>query len=193
MMLINSLLSHASDARWAEFVAELERLNVRKAVIVSQLAFFFFGAYAQPCTLISQRLMSSHTIEDLTSCILDFQANMVRVAYRKKTTLVEPEQDPTHAAALQYIWENAKLDEDDDGQGGVLKWRKLGFESENLVQELADVGVLGLDCLVCEDQSLQFLVALMSIGNRRETSYRAIQIIFQRCITRSGLSQRGMD
>lgn len=34
MMLINSLLAHASDARWDEFIEELERLNVSKAVIV---------------------------------------------------------------------------------------------------------------------------------------------------------------
>lgn len=34
-MLINSLLSHANDSRWEEFIAELERLNVRRAVIVS--------------------------------------------------------------------------------------------------------------------------------------------------------------
>jgi engulfment/cell motility protein 1 len=34
MMLINSLLSHASDARWEEFISDLERLNVRKAVVV---------------------------------------------------------------------------------------------------------------------------------------------------------------
>ena len=33
-MLINSLLSHVNDARWDEFIADLERLNVRKAVIV---------------------------------------------------------------------------------------------------------------------------------------------------------------
>ncbi|KAJ7836534.1 hypothetical protein B0H13DRAFT_2032068, partial [Mycena leptocephala] len=59
MMLINSLLAHASDTRWEEFISELERLNVRKAVV---------------------RLMSSHTIEDLTSCILDFQANVIRVS-----------------------------------------------------------------------------------------------------------------
>ena len=38
MMLINSLMAHASDTRWEEFIAEIERLNVRKAVIVS-LAF----------------------------------------------------------------------------------------------------------------------------------------------------------
>lgn len=34
MMLINSLLSHATEARWEEFTNELERLNVRKAVVV---------------------------------------------------------------------------------------------------------------------------------------------------------------
>jgi engulfment/cell motility protein 1 len=39
MMLINSLLSHASDTRWEEFISELERLNVRKAVVVSSLSY----------------------------------------------------------------------------------------------------------------------------------------------------------
>ena len=34
MMLINSLMAHASDAQWEEFIGEIERLNVRKAVIV---------------------------------------------------------------------------------------------------------------------------------------------------------------
>jgi engulfment/cell motility protein 1 len=33
-MLINSLLSNADDDRWQEFIDELERLNVRKAVVV---------------------------------------------------------------------------------------------------------------------------------------------------------------
>lgn len=39
MMLINSLVSHASDLRWEEFIAEMERLNIRKAVVVRQLLF----------------------------------------------------------------------------------------------------------------------------------------------------------
>jgi engulfment/cell motility protein 1 len=34
MMLINSLLSHANDTWWDEFINELERLNVRRAVVV---------------------------------------------------------------------------------------------------------------------------------------------------------------
>ncbi|KAF8966320.1 ELMO/CED-12 family-domain-containing protein [Flammula alnicola] len=125
MMLINSLLAHANDARWEEFIAELERLNVRKAVV---------------------RLMSLHTIEDLTSC-MDFQANMVRVTYRKKTTLVDPEIDELHAAALKAIWACSKLDEEVDPNGHILKWRKLGFDTEDIVQEFSEVGVLGLECL----------------------------------------------
>lgn len=34
MMLINSLLANATDTHWDEFTSALERLNVRKAVIV---------------------------------------------------------------------------------------------------------------------------------------------------------------
>ena len=34
MMLINSLLAHAKEDRWEEFVIELEKLNIRKAVVV---------------------------------------------------------------------------------------------------------------------------------------------------------------
>lgn len=34
MMLINSLLAHVNDTRWEEFIGELDRLNVRKAVVV---------------------------------------------------------------------------------------------------------------------------------------------------------------
>lgn len=87
-------------------------------------------------------------IEDLTSCILDFQANMIGVTYRKKTTVVEPEVEPTHTTALVYIWNSARVLEDPDSEGGTVKWRKLGFDTENLVDEFGEVGVLGLDCLV---------------------------------------------
>jgi len=38
-MLINSLLSHVNDTEWDEFISELERLNVRKAVIVRNIQF----------------------------------------------------------------------------------------------------------------------------------------------------------
>lgn len=43
MMLINSLLSHVNDTEWDEFISELERLNVRKAVIVRGIQFVCRG------------------------------------------------------------------------------------------------------------------------------------------------------
>lgn len=93
--------------------------------------------------------MSSHTIEDLTSCILDFQANIIRVTYRKKTTLVEANVEVSHATALRQIWTASKLTESPGSvYGDTVKWRKLGFESEDLTQGFGEVGVLGLDCLV---------------------------------------------
>lgn len=92
--------------------------------------------------------MNSHTIEDLTSCVLDFQGNMARVIYRKKTTLVEPDVEETHAASLDYIWTNSSLQVETAPDGTTLKWRQLGFASENLSHEFNETGVLGLDCLV---------------------------------------------
>ena len=92
--------------------------------------------------------MNSHTIEDLTSCVLDFQGNMARVIYRKKTTLVEPDVEETHAASLDYIWTNSSLQVETAPDGTPLKWRQLGFASENLSHEFSETGVLGLDCLV---------------------------------------------
>jgi len=97
---------------------------------------------------LTQRLMSSHTVEDLTSCVLDFQGNMARVIYRKKTTLVEPDVEETHAAALDYIWTNSRLQVETVPDGTTLKWRQLGFASEKLSHQFTEVGVLGLDCLV---------------------------------------------
>jgi hypothetical protein len=144
-MLINSLLAHATDTWWEVFISQLERLNTRKAIIVSLVV---------PCGatrtdgILTQRLMNSHTVEDLTSCVLDFQGNMARVIYRKKTTLVEPDVEETHAAALDYIWTNSRLQVETAPDGTTLKWRQLGFASENLSHEFTEVGVLGLDCLV---------------------------------------------
>lgn len=37
MMLINSLMAHASDSMWEEFISYLQQLNVNKAVIVSAI------------------------------------------------------------------------------------------------------------------------------------------------------------
>lgn len=177
-MLINSLLAHATETLWEAFIAKLEKLNIRKAVTVRFPTFDHLSSlHPHPIRLFlhimtdsyfvhsslslaeldlalaasspgSQSLMSSHMVEDLTSCVLDFQGNLARVTYRKKTTLVDPDHEEAHARALQYIWERSKLKTEWDGEGGLIRWRKLGFDSENLSREFGEVGVLGLDCMV---------------------------------------------
>lgn len=74
---------------------------------------------------------------------------MIRVMYRKKHTFVEPGAEPGHAASLNYVWVNSRVREDPDPDGGTIKWRRLGFDSEDMTQEFGEVGVLGLDCMVC--------------------------------------------
>lgn len=107
--------------------------------------------------------MSLHTIEDLTSCILDFQANIVRITNRKKTTLVDPEIEDAHAAALMAIWECSKLEEEIDANGHPLRWRKLGFDTEDIIQEFSEVGVLGLECLVSTSYQTRIVGILITL------------------------------
>ena len=63
--------------------------------------------------------MSSHTIEDLTSCILDYQANVVRATYRRKITMVEPDVVSDHAEILARIWADSKVVKQKAGMGFV--------------------------------------------------------------------------
>ena len=118
--------------------------------------------------------MSSHVIEDLTSSILDFQANEVRIILRRKQVSVDPMENMDHFNALRYVWQNSKLDEDNDGPDGLRrKWVKLGFESENVTHEFASVGVLGLDCLVSFKRGRNGNARL---NWSRKTMFQAIQM-----------------
>lgn len=92
--------------------------------------------------------MSLHELEDLVSCILDFQANMLRVTHKKKMTPVDPDAYPSQAASLEEIWDMANLDLAVDEGGEICKWRSLGFETEDMLHEFHESGVLGLECLV---------------------------------------------
>jgi engulfment and cell motility protein 1 len=74
---------------------------------------------------------------------------MARAMYRMKTTFVDPDEEPGHADALEYIWTHTRLSVFTDSEGEPYKWRQLGFATENLGREFGDVGVLGLYCLVC--------------------------------------------
>ncbi|CAE6401890.1 unnamed protein product [Rhizoctonia solani] len=128
MMLINSLLSNASDAHASELIDELERLNIRNVV---------------------RRLMASHASADLSSSILDFQAHLMRITYLRKTTPVDVEL-PAVQAVLTYVWMAARLGNAEqpdrltfDGE----QWSLLGCPTGNRQSDFAQVGILGLDCL----------------------------------------------
>lgn len=85
--------------------------------------------------------------EDLSSSILDFQANYIRLTHRRKITPVDLTNE-THANILNYLWMSSKMEPETGPLREVFKWRLLGFESENVTDEFNDVGMLGLDCLV---------------------------------------------
>jgi len=95
-------------------------------------------------------------MEELASSILDFQANIIRVAYRQKISPVDTDVTKVQDA-LNFIWQCARLDEKAEtdvtslSQGPPTsseRWLKLGFGSEHVRAEFARVGMLGLDCLV---------------------------------------------
>lgn len=88
---------------------------------------------------------------------------MIRVAYRRKMTPVDPDI-PKVQDSLDFIWQSARLDEHegdtshatiipDDLPGSRDKWVKLGLGSEHVRAEFARVGMLGLDCLVSTSTS----------------------------------------
>lgn len=88
--------------------------------------------------------------EDLSSSILDFQANFVRLTHRRKTTPVEPYFE-AHKNILEFLWTSSKMEVmHSSGEDEDVKWRLLGFESEDVGEEFNGVGMLGLDCLVSE-------------------------------------------
>ncbi len=121
--------------------------------------------------------MSLHNIEDLMTSCMDFQANIVRVTYRKKMTMLDPEEDLTHADFLAHIWAATKLGKEVDANGQSLKWRKLGFDTEDIAQEFNEVGVLGIECLVRDLAVVkQNLSNYLPVFNDRRNLLRVTQI-----------------
>lgn len=135
LSLINSLMRHVSDNLFDAFTSELERLGVSKAVA---------------------RLMDSNRGEELTSSILEYQINVIRVAHHRLRTAVTP-SDKRHVSALSFLWLQARIPETTTAEGSTqsfggtaqkFKWRRLGFEHENVAKDFVRTGWLGLEC--CE-------------------------------------------
>jgi engulfment and cell motility protein 1 len=122
-------------------------------------------------------------MEDLTSSILDFQANVVRMIYKRKTAPVDMDL-PEVQSALDVIWTSAKIEDylefrrsiggrDSIARSSPEKWVHLGFRTENLRGEFARVGLLGLDCLVCQVVCLLFIRCDIHVSVNPQTSFVA--------------------
>ncbi|UZJ55154.1 hypothetical protein CBS101457_004474 [Exobasidium rhododendri] len=134
LSLINSLLRHVSENLFDVFTTEVERLGVSKAVT---------------------RLMDSNRGDALVLSILEYQVNITRIACRRLHTTVTP-TDKRHVGALSYLWLQARISEITTvvpGEAGdqvtqKFKWRRLGFDNENVAKDFLKTGWLGLEC--CE-------------------------------------------
>ncbi|KZT55823.1 hypothetical protein CALCODRAFT_556244 [Calocera cornea HHB12733] len=122
LRLINALIASVTDEHWDDFIRQLEQLNVRKKVI---------------------RLMDNNHGDDLASSILDFQSNIVRITYRRKTTPVDTNNE-VHREMLNRVLLAADVPA---GDGDEDKWARLGFETDDMRAEFSRVGVLGLECM----------------------------------------------
>lgn len=153
LSLLNSLMRHVTESLFDDFTSELEKLGTSKAVA---------------------RLMDSHRGEELSTSILEYQSNVVRVLHRRLRTAVTP-TDKRHVTALTYLWRQASITEEvvppaedpvavasattptsaatlkrssSAGTATKYKWRRLGFTNENVAKDFAATGWLGLEC--CE-------------------------------------------
>lgn len=148
LSLLNGLMRNVTEPLFDDFTTELENLGTSKAVA---------------------RLMESHRSEEISSCILEYQNNVVRVLHRRLRSAVTA-SDKRHVAALTFIWRQAKITEEiiqpppredqnthmsPNLSGRRLapstvknKWRRLGFANENVAKDFLSTGWLGLEC--CE-------------------------------------------
>lgn len=130
LSLINNLVRHVSPNLFDAFVSDLEQLNVSQAVA---------------------SLVHSSRGDDLASTILEYQMNVIRIAHQRLRTSVSS-TDRRHVGALSYIWTQARVPEenveDENGITSKFKWRRIGFESENVAKDFVRTGWLGLQC--CE-------------------------------------------
>ncbi|KAK0540293.1 hypothetical protein OC835_000744 [Tilletia horrida] len=138
LSLINSLVRHVTDNHFEALTSELESFGISRAVT---------------------RLMDSNRGDELSTSILEYQNNYIRMTRQRLRTTVTP-ADKRHVSALSYIWLQANLSDTANvppspgdrtsigpgTAGSKMKWRKLGFNSENVAKEFVQAGLLGLEC-----------------------------------------------
>ncbi|OAL35259.1 hypothetical protein AYO20_05513 [Fonsecaea nubica] len=135
LQLINSLMRDAitndNETEWPKFIKRIQDLGVIKAVYV---------------------LMQSSALQDLAHPLLEFQA-LTKILLRRwrdvPVDLVKPEHRRTIKAV--HLSSNPEKQPEFEVRNGEskskhnpLKWRRLGFTSENPEPDFADMGFLGM-------------------------------------------------
>ncbi|OAP63714.1 hypothetical protein AYL99_02941 [Fonsecaea erecta] len=135
LQLINSLMRDAitndNETEWPKFIKRIQDLGVIKAVYV---------------------LMQSSALQDLAHPLLEFQA-LTKILLRRwrdvPVDLVKPEHRRTIKAV--HLSSNPEKHTEYEVRNGEskpkhnpLKWRRLGFTSENPEPDFADMGFLGM-------------------------------------------------
>lgn len=138
LQLINSLMhdsiTNDSELEWPKFIQKLQELGVIKAVYV---------------------LMQGTALQDHAHPLIEFQS-LTKVLLRKWHDVPLDLEKPEHRRALKGIYVASTLERDPDKapdtvdeirpskRCNLVKWRRLGFESESPVTEFEGTGFLGM-------------------------------------------------
>ncbi|RKP25830.1 ELMO/CED-12 family-domain-containing protein, partial [Syncephalis pseudoplumigaleata] len=157
LALVNAMSTHVTSEYTDEYQRELDRLGARKLVM---------------------RLMQLNPGEEMGKHLLDFQQIILRHQHQLKYTQLGPET-PGVADLLNGIWQAARITETDkrvaveaSGWTGEVKWRLLGFDTENPWKEMQRVGLLGLQHMYHYVQSDADHFAKLIIEQLNRTSQR---------------------
>ncbi|OUM56722.1 hypothetical protein PIROE2DRAFT_18539, partial [Piromyces sp. E2] len=118
--LINALFRHVTDKHRDKFVNELNELNIKNTVM---------------------NLMISSPAEELTKQLVEFQRLTIQEGNIKKNIQYSSDNE-THKRMLEELWTLSGLT-----QEGDMKWRKLGFSTENPKRDLFRIGFYGLEII----------------------------------------------
>eukprot|EP00833_Pecoramyces_ruminatium_P013306 jgi/Orpsp1_1/1187338/evm.model.d7180000056963.1 len=118
--LINALLGHVTDKHREKFVNELNALNIKEIVM---------------------NLMIGSPAEELTKQLVEFQRLTIKEGNIKKNIQYTSDNE-THKRMLEELWTLSGFT-----QEGDMKWRKLGFSTENPKRDLFRIGFYGLEII----------------------------------------------
>lgn len=123
--LINVLIRNCGILSRQDILYTLDSLNLRQACL----------------TQLQRR---GPVVQELSKQLLEFQCLLVTEFHNRKNRTVSSGSgsitSERHEDMIRFIWSASGMT-----VNGPLKWRKMGFATENVKREFDKVGVLGLE------------------------------------------------